>query len=119
MTLDRRCFLKALALTGAALPLQPLWMRQALAQNVVGYPRLIGGPMVGAVDPSSARRWMRATGRFPVAVRYGRKADLSDARTSTAINATPNHDYVVKFTLDGLEPGTKYYYCPLVNEKPA
>ncbi|HET7266938.1 MAG TPA: alkaline phosphatase D family protein [Oleiagrimonas sp.] len=119
MTLDRRYFLKAMALAGAALPLQPLWIRQALAQSVLGYPRLIGGPMVGAVDPHSARLWMRATGRFPVAVRYGRKADLSDARTSTAIDATPTHDYVVKFTLDGLEPGTKYYYCPWVNEKPA
>lgn len=119
MKLARRHFLKVTALAGAALPLQPLWMRDALGQSEVGYPRLIGGPMVGAVSPDSARLWMRATGRFPVAVRYGRKADLSDARTSAAVDAVPSNDYVARFTLDGLEPGTTYYYRPLVNEKPA
>lgn len=117
--MDRRSLLKAMALAGVALPLQPLWLRQALAQSEDGYPRLIGGPMLGAVSPDSARLWMRATGRFPVAIRYGHKPDLSDARTSAAIDATPTNDYVAKLTLQELEPATRYYYRPLVDNKPA
>lgn len=119
MKIEKRHFLKSLALAGAALPLLPLSVRQALARSEIGYPRLMEGPMIGAVGPDSARLWMRASGRFPVKVYYGRSPELADARVTESVDASPDNDYVTPVTLTGLEPGTTYYYRPFVNSKPA
>lgn len=115
----KRHFLKSMALAGATLSLLPLSVRRALARSERGYPRLMEGPMIGAVGPDSARLWMRASGCFPVTLHYGRSPDLADARVSEAVEVGPENDYVAVITLTGLQPGATYYYRPFVNGEPA
>lgn len=115
MTQARRRFLQSLALVGGTLPLLP----KALARSERGYPRLLHGPMPAAVGPDSIRVWMRASGSFPVSLRYGTRPDLSDARESATVEAGPDNDFTVRVPLDGLTPDTTYYYRPYVAGKPA
>ncbi|MCB1702771.1 MAG: alkaline phosphatase D family protein [Halioglobus sp.] len=115
----KRRFVGFLTLGGLMTPLLPVGIRPAFARSEQGYPRLIHGPMAGAVQADSMLLWMRASGRFPVTVLYGEKPDLSDARISEAVTAGPEDDYVVRIHLKGLTPNTKYYYRPYVNGAPA
>lgn len=115
MTLARRRFLQSLAVAGSSLPLA----RGALARSERGYPRLLHGPMPGAVTPESIQVWMRASGRFPVSLRYGTRPDLADAVDSAAVEAGPEADFTVRVALEGLAPDTTYYYRPYVGGEPA
>lgn len=115
----RRRFLQSLALAGGALPMLPVAVRDALARSEQGYPRLLHGPMPGAVGSDSILLWMRASGRFPVSVRYGTSEDLADARFSDAVPAGPEDDYTVRVALRDLAPDTTYYYRPYVDSEPA
>lgn len=110
----RRNFVKSLALAGGTFPLIAAGWREALAAST-GYPRLIHGPMPGAVGQGDIQLWMRASGRYPVSVRYGRQPDLSDAKLSASVEAVPDEDFVVRIVLEGLEPDTTYYYRPWVD----
>ncbi|WP_116368218.1 alkaline phosphatase D family protein [Parahaliea mediterranea] len=114
----RRHFLKSLAYAGGSLSLLAGSWREALAGST-GYPRLLHGPLPGAVSADSIQLWMRASGRYPVSVRYGQRPDLSDARQSEIAQAGPGDDFVARIALTGLQPGTTYYYRPWVDGKPA
>ncbi len=113
----RRNFLKSLALASGSLPLAAGW-REVLAAST-GYPRLVHGPMPGAVGPREIQLWMRASGQYPVSVRYGRQSDLSDAQLSEPVSVGPEDDYVARIHLANLQPDTTYFYRPWVNGKPA
>ena len=43
-----------------------LFVRAASAQSQQGYPRLMQGPMIGAVHPDRVLLWARTSGPFPV-----------------------------------------------------
>ncbi len=115
---DRRDFLKSLAVAGGAVQLFNVGFSGALADST-GYPRLLHGPMVGAMTTSKLQLWMRASGRYPVSVLYGQLPDLSDARQSDEVAATPENDFVVRVELTGLQADTTYYYRVLVAGEPA
>ena len=80
-----------------------------------GYPRLMQGPMVGAVSPTEAKIWARTTGEYSVSIEYGTDFEMSSAKRSEAVVARKVNDYVVVVTLDELAPDTGYYYRVLVN----
>ena len=103
--MNRRNFLwgaSALAAL-AALP------RRALAA-ALGYPRLLQGPMIGATTPDGFTVWSRASGAFGVVIEYASDRDFSDARTTAAVQAGPEDDYVTRIRVSGLKPDTRYYY---------
>lgn len=114
----RRSFLKSLAVASGVMSLPHIALQSALA-SATGYPRLLNGPMVGSMGTSSSLLWMRASGRYPVSVLYGRLPDLSDARRSEPVDAVPENDFVVRASLSGLQSDSTYYYRPLVEGKVA
>lgn len=114
----RRHFLKSLAYAGCSLPLLAGDLRDALGAST-GYPRLLHGPMPGAVGQRDIQLWMRASGRYAVQVQYGRRPDLDGAQLSAPVNAGPEDDFVARVRLEGLEPGSTYYYRPWVDGGPA
>jgi alkaline phosphatase D len=80
-----------------------------------GYPRLMQGPMVGAVTPTQVKIWGRTTGEYSVSIEYATNFEMRSATTSEPVTAKKADDYVVVVELDGLEPATQYFYRVLVN----
>ena len=112
-----RTYFSAALLAFGLASLKPI--NEAAAQSERGYPRLMQGPMVGVVTPTSVDVWMRASGAFPVQVEYGTGPALMDVRRTRPVLATKEEDYVVTARLDSLAPGTAYYYRVLVDGEEA
>ncbi|MBD3870855.1 MAG: PhoD-like phosphatase N-terminal domain-containing protein, partial [Acidobacteria bacterium] len=85
------------------------------ARDDDGYPRLMQGPMVGAVTPTQVKIWARTTGEYSVSIEYATNFEMRSATTSEPVAAKKADDYVVVVELDGLEPATEYFYRILVN----
>ena len=47
-----------------------------------GYPRLMQGPMVGAVTPTQVKIWTRTTGPYAVSIEYAINFEMRSATTS-------------------------------------
>ncbi len=78
------------------------------------YPAALShGPMVGRVEGTTARIWARTEYRREVRVRYG--AGLETA----PVYSSPDDDFVVELTLDGLTPGAVVPYQVFVDGVPA
>jgi len=82
----------------------------AAAHSERGYPRLMQGPMLGSGSPTSIRIWMRGSGDFRYAVQYATSRDFENASVTPEQTAQKRHDYTLVFEIDGLEPGTRYFY---------
>ena len=91
--------------TAVALPIIGPWYAHA-----AGYPRLMQGPMVGAVTPRSITVWGRTAGPQSVTLEYGARADLADARITPAVVSRAEDDCTVKIEVTDLEPDTRYWY---------
>ena len=87
----------------------------AASRDDDGYPRLMQGPMVGAVTPPEAKIWARTTGEYSVSIEFTTDFEMSSAETSDPVVARKANDYVVVMTLENLEPATEYFYRVLVN----
>jgi alkaline phosphatase D len=88
------------------------------AQSQTGYPRLLQGPMVGAVDTTSAVVWCRANDPWEIVLVYDTTYPFSNPRRSAPVRAQRADRYIVRVELRDLEPGTRYYYHVLVNDAP-
>lgn len=82
----------------------------AFAAHAAHAQQLFRYPVVGAVTDRSAvvQAWLASPAT--VALAYGTDAALSDRRVTQVIEAAADNDFVVRFTLDGLEPSRQYYY---------
>jgi alkaline phosphatase D len=81
------------------------------AQSEYGYPRLMQGPMVGAVESEKALIWVRASGPFSVSIRYTVSGDTNAIPAqSRAQTAAKENDYCVTIPLENLLPDTRYDY---------
>ena len=78
----------------------------AADRDADGYPRLMQGPMVGAVSPNTAMIWLRTTGEYEISVQYATDFEMASAQTSEPVVARKANDYVVVVTLEGLAPAT-------------
>lgn len=93
---------------------------KACAQNAPpNAPYIDQGPMVGHVEPNSARIWVRATGEAPLALRIGKQADLGDGRTVAGPRLQAGADFAGHVAVADLEPSTRYYYAPLLDGQPS
>jgi alkaline phosphatase D len=87
----------------------------AAGRNDEGYPRVMQGPMVGAVTEHDAQIWLRLSGEYPVVIEYGTDFEMTAFASSRPIVSKKSSDYTIVVTLDGLEPSTEYFYRVLVN----
>jgi alkaline phosphatase D len=91
----------------------------AAGQDDDGTPRLMQGPMIGAVTDSSINFWARASGEFTVQIELDEDGNYADARRTVAVTAGRADDYVVELMAEGLEPETTYRYRVLVGGEEA
>jgi alkaline phosphatase D len=110
-TIGRRRFIGT-ALGGALL--RP-WRAFAASP---GYPRLMEGPMVGAVTAGSITFWGRTSGEFDVVVEYSTDPWFGSTQSSVPVRASAAADFTVHVTVEGLASGTRYYYRMLVDGIP-
>jgi alkaline phosphatase D len=90
----------------------------AEAQSRIGNPRLLQGPMVGAVTTDSVIIWCRANEPWDVEILYDTEYPFRSPQRSGPTRASKDDDYIVRIELTGLEPDTRYYYRVLVNNRP-
>jgi alkaline phosphatase D len=99
----------------SAWALAPL---SAWARSETGSYRLMQGPMIGALGPDRASIFTRASARVDISIAFGLRADLSDAQQAAPVAAGPEGDYIARIELQGLRPGTRYFYRPLIAGAP-
>ena len=83
--------------------------------NFKGYPRLMQGPMLGAVSHDEIKIWARASGEYPVSVEWGTDFELKSSVETERVVASALDDFTVVIAVQGLDPDTEYFYRPLVN----
>ncbi|MBI1320729.1 MAG: hypothetical protein GC168_17530 [Candidatus Hydrogenedens sp.] len=108
MRIVTRFFLSLLLLSASALA--------SAAPATIGSPRLMQGPMIGAVTTTAIPVWVRASGDFDCWLKYADNPDLADAAESPKVRATKDNDYTAVLTMEGLKPGTRYYYRVYVHD---
>jgi len=82
----------------------------AAKASPTGYPRLMQGPMVGAVTDTDARIWVRTSGAFTVSVVYDVTPDFSSPTETDPVMADKARDYTEVITISDLTPSTEYFY---------
>ena len=102
-TLRPALFLALISLVGATVA-------TAAKPSHTGYPRLMQGPMVGAVTESDARIWVRTSGAFTVAIVYDVTPEFSSPKQTEPVLAKKADDYTAVITISDLEPSTEYFY---------
>jgi alkaline phosphatase D len=75
-----------------------------------GYPRLMQGPMVGAVTDTEAKIWVRTSGAFTVSIVYDVTPEFASAKQTEPVMVAKADDYAAVITISGLEPSTEYFY---------
>jgi len=110
---SRRTFIATAAAAGAAGALP------ARAEtNPEGTPRLLLGPMVGAVTATSAPIWMQLSGDyFDAQVAYTTDPVNGPWKRTAPMRARAQDDCTLVIRLEGLQPGTTYHYRVLSNGK--
>ncbi|MBT2188318.1 alkaline phosphatase D family protein [Sphingobium nicotianae] len=109
---SRRTFL-ATATAAAFTPL-PLWAET----NPEGTPRLLLGPMVGAVSQTSVPIWMQLSGDyFDAVVEYTADPVAGPWKRTPPQRARAQDNYTLVIRIEGLQPGTTYHYRVLSNGK--
>jgi len=81
-------------------------------------PRLMQGPMVGAVTQNTAKIWARVAGEHELSFRYSETPTFHEATTTEAILATAANDHCVEIELSGLKAGSFYYYQTILDGQP-
>ncbi len=87
-------------------------------RSEIGTPRVINGPMIGYVTPELITVWARVTGPYPFSVRFSEYPDMRAARETAVEVPGMKRDFAVIARMEGLKPGTTYYYQALVNGEP-
>lgn len=105
-----RCLAAGIALVWSAMA----GAGPAAGQDEDGTPRLMQGPMIGAVTDSSITFWGRASGEFPIQIELDPDGDFAEPLRTDVVTARKAGDYVVELVAEGLEPGTTYRYRVLV-----
>ena len=99
-----------------ALIAAPLWA--ASKPSATSYPRLLHGPMLGAVAPDRIDVWVRLSGPDEVQIEYGPATPAAELRRTPAQRARKEDDYTVVVSVRGLAAGTAYRYRAIVAGAP-
>jgi alkaline phosphatase D len=113
--ITKRGFMRMVALAGPLLPTLSLLSSKSHAQAGLSQVRILQGPMLGAVTPTSIRIWVRVGDEFPVSVAVSESPRLGDAVVTPPVLARAEDDLAVTVLVNGLRPATRYYYRVLVD----
>lgn len=72
--------------------------------------KLFNGPMLGDIQPTSAKFWLRTAGPATVQVRVGEQS-------SERLRTSKQDDFTVVLTVDGLKPFENYSYSVVIDDK--
>lgn len=78
--------------------------------QMLGYPRSLEGPMVGATGPDHFSIWVHASGAFEVQLEYATDPDFETVKFGEKARARPEDDCCVVLRAAGLKPDTRYWY---------
>lgn len=109
--MNRREFLKVMGGAGLALP--GIWSASSCAPNIVNPDASTGlllGYVSGDVGADNALVWLKAEAGSRVSLRYGKEPGLAQFHTTPARVVDSGADHSAIFSLDGLEPATRYFY---------
>src|SRR5689334_7255542 len=110
---SRRTFIAGAAAAGAFAPL-PAWGEP----NPEGTPRLMLGPMIGAVTQTSVPIWMQLSGDyFDALVEYTADPVAGPWKRTPSQRAKKQDDCTLVIRVEGLQPDTTYHYRVLANGK--
>ncbi len=84
-------------------------------RNDTGSPRLIQGPMLGAVTENSVKIWGRVTGEYPFLIQYSTHPSMEGAQESAVVAVAAEDDFTGVVNVEGLKANTVYYYRVLVD----
>jgi len=115
--LSKRGFLRMAAVAGPLLPTLSLLSSKSQAQASFSEPRLLQGPMLGAVAPDSIRIWVRVGDEFPVSIAVSESKRFDDATVTPPVLAQAENDLAVTVLVSDLRPATRYYYRVLIDDK--
>lgn len=104
--------------TPAVASTKPRVAPLALPPVQPGPAHLRAGPMVGHVGTHEARLWVRATAAVPWSVQFGESATLENARELPGSVLAVESAETGVANLDGLKPGTRYFYRVLIEGRP-
>lgn len=71
---------------------------------------LFNGPVVGDIQPTTAKFWVRTAGPATVQIQIG-------DQISEAVTTAPSNDFTAVMTVDGLKPFTDHAYSVLLDGK--
>jgi alkaline phosphatase D len=111
MAMRRRRFMAASGASLAALGAARGWA----ATPVLGYPRIINGPMLCAPEENAIRVWVRVNGAFEARLEVSETADFDRPVSHAAQFAREAHDFCLVLRADGLQAGRAYFYRVLIN----
>ncbi len=83
--------------------------------STFGYPRLQQGPMIGDTGPTRLTIWGRANGAYTIAFEYSKDRAFTAPLRSAAVATSAASDFTAVVSIDGLKPGTPYWYRPVVD----
>ncbi|WP_423604939.1 alkaline phosphatase D family protein [Sphingomonas sp. MS122] len=110
---SRRSFLASAAAAGVATQF-PAWAEP----NPDGTPRLMLGPMVGAVTQTSVPIWMQLSGDyFDAVVEYTTDPVAGPWKRTPPRRARAEDNYTLVIRIEGLQPDTVYHYRVLSSGK--
>jgi alkaline phosphatase D len=113
--ITKRGFIRMMALAGSLLPTLPLLSSKSQAQVNASQLRVLQGPMLGAVTPTSIRIWVRVSNEFPVSVAVSESPQFDDTVVTPPVLARAEDDLTVTLLVSDLRPATRYYYRILVD----
>ncbi len=109
---SRRAFLASV--TAVAVTPFPAWGEP----NPEGSPRVMLGPMVGAVTQTSVPIWVQLSGDyFEVLVEYATDPVAGAWQRTPPRRARAEDNYALVIPMENLRPDTTYYYRVIVNGK--
>ena len=82
-----------------------------------GTPRVMQGPMLGAVAPNSQRVWARLSGDFNAEIVYWEDRPEADRQRAVLKPAGRPGDFTRIADLKGLNPSTRYHYIVEIEER--
>src|SRR2546422_513979 len=77
------------------------------------------GPLLGHVGPDEARLWAKAAGRAQLGIRISISSDLDTPRDIAGPRVDGDTDFMGQIAVPKLQPSTRYYYCVLLDGRPA